>query len=41
MRKKYLKLNDTSIYAVYYSCNRVLYFNLDYNGTTKIFILIR
>lgn len=39
MDKKFLKLERKDIFAVYYRCNKTLYYNIKFNGKTKITLL--
>jgi hypothetical protein len=38
MMKKYVKLNRTDIYAVYYIVEKVIYYNLNFSNKTQIII---
>lgn len=31
--RKYIKFDDTSVYAIYYCVNGSLYYNISFNGT--------
>jgi len=41
MTKKYVALGRTDIYSVCYPDENVMYYNVDFNSTTQIFILKR
>ncbi len=32
--RKYIKFDDTSVYAIYYRVNGSLYYNVNFNGIT-------
>ena len=36
MIKKYIKLNNNKIFAIYYFCNHTIYYNINYNGSICI-----
>lgn len=40
MQKKYIKYDNTSIYAIYYRETKVIYYNLNFQGITEIIILV-
>ena len=37
MIKKYVMMKNTNIYAVYYIKEKVIYYNLNFNGPSKLF----
>lgn len=37
--KKYVSMGRTDIYAIYYVAKKVIYYNLDFRGTTQLIIL--
>lgn len=39
MKKKYVALGRTDIYTVCYGKERKIYYNMDFNNTTKLIIL--
>ena len=39
MIKKYIYWKNPRIYAIYYFCNNTIYFNLNFSGKTKLYIL--
>ena len=40
MNVKYINYNENSIYALYYIKGKILYYNLNFDGRTKIYLLI-
>ena len=36
--KKYVSMGRTDIYAVCYAAERIIYYNLDFRGTTQLII---
>ncbi|GEM_PF-1655856 len=39
MSKKYICYSRHEIYAIYYRETRIIYYNIDFCGTTKIILL--
>ena len=39
MIRKYVMMKNTSIYAVYYIKEKIIYYNLNFIGTMKLFRL--
>lgn len=40
MQKKYIKYDNGNVYAIFYRETKVIYYNLNFQGTTEIIILV-
>lgn len=39
MIRKYIHYPDTDIFAIYYAKQKIIYYNLNFNGKTKIYVV--
>ena len=39
MIRKYIHYPDADIFAIYYLKQKILYYNLNFNGRTKIYVI--
>ena len=37
---KYIRYDNTNVYALFYRSNRTLYYNLSFNSKTKIYYIL-
>jgi len=38
--KKFIHYSEKAIYAICYMTERIIYYNLDFNNNTKIFLMV-